>query len=158
MSWSLELRGGDLTIGGTRLGQVTGSNKLVQDLRCGLLEPRGFDDLHPSFGSLIDGGLDESGNQIASIIGISDWQLAATRIDTEIRRVCSDQQRRQIERGKSDRYTYGESTLTNDELLYEVNDIQMTQAQDKMLVNVNITTGQGQNLDITVPFSNPASV
>src|SRR6476661_2816084 len=101
MSWSLALRNGDLAISGRSLGQTTGPSKLVQDLRCALLEPRGFDDLHPTFGSLIDGGQDEFGNQVAPLIGSTNWELAVLRIESEIRRIAADHQRRQLERAKN---------------------------------------------------------
>lgn len=153
MSWSLDLRNGDLVISGARLGQTTGAEKLVQDLRCALLETRGHDDMHPTFGSLIDGGRDDSGAEVVSIIGTNNWPFAVLQIDSEIRRIAGDYQLRQIERGKNDRRTYGESTLTNDELLLEVTNIETVQAQDMLMVNVSLKTAQGQQFQIAVPIN-----
>lgn len=153
MSWSLQLRNGDLALSGNRLGQVTGAPKLVQDLRCAILEPRGTDDAHPKYGSLIDGGRDDKGNEVRSLIGESDWDLIALRIESEIRRIGSDHQQRQIERAKRDRFTYGQSTLVNDELLADIEHIDMFQAQDRLLVSVTVKTGQNQTFTIDVPIS-----
>lgn len=152
MSWSLELRNGDLTISGARLGQTTGSNKLVQDLRCAILEPRGHDDMHPAFGSLIDGGIDEAGREVASIIGTDRWEFAALQIQSEIRRIAALHQARQVERAKADRLTYGESTLTNAELLFQITNIDMVQAQDRLLVTVFVENGQGDEFSLDVPI------
>lgn len=158
MSWSLELRGGDLTLGGAKLGQTTGLNKLVQDLRCALLEPRGFDNLHPSFGSLIDGGIDENGIQVGTIIGGSQWEFAINRIENEIRRVAAFHQQRQAERSKNDRLQYGESTLSNEELLLNISSVSFSQAQDKLMVNVQLQTGQGQEVTISVPVADSSTL
>lgn len=153
MSWSLQLRNGDLALGGAQLGQVTGGAKLVQDLRCAILESRGMDDMHPLFGSLIDGGLDDYGVEQPSIIGTSDWDRIALRVDAEVRRICSEYQRQQLARAREDRYTYGESTLRSDELLLQVNSIQMVQAQDQLMVTVSITTGNGTEKTLDIPVS-----
>lgn len=152
MSWSLQLRNSDLALGGAQLGQVTGQAKLVQDLTCALLERRGTDDMHPGYGSLIDGGLDDFGVEQPSVFGSSDWQRIGLRVESEIRRICSEYQRAQLERARQDRYTYGKSTLSNDELLLQVNQISMYQAQDTLLVTVSITTGNSQQVSIDLPL------
>jgi hypothetical protein len=69
MSWSLRIQNGDLMLDGTNLGRATGSAKLIQDLRCAILEKMGTDDLHPEYGSLLDGGRDESGDVQPGYIG-----------------------------------------------------------------------------------------
>lgn len=158
MSWSLQLRNGDLALGGAQLGQVTGQAKLVQDLRCAILEPRGHDDMHVTYGSLIDGGLDDYGVYQESLIGTNNWERAALRIESEIRRICLNHQRLQLERARQDRYTYGESTLNKDELLLQVADIKMQQAQDQLLVTVSIITGAGGVVDINVPIDSTGSL
>lgn len=153
MSWSLQLQGGDLVVSGARLGQAFGTQKLVQDLRCAILEHQGSDDMHPDFGSLIDGGTDASGNEVASLIGTSRWDFAALRIESEIRRIVANYQRQQAVRARNDRTTYGESTLTNDELLVEVKKIDMTQALDKLFVQITLDTGVGRNITIDIPVT-----
>lgn len=153
MTWSLRLQNGDLSTEGARLGQVTGGQKLVQDLRCALLERRGLDDLHPSFGSLIDGGVDEFGQETPSLIGSVDWERAVTRVEGEIRRIASDHQARQVARAENDRHRYGESTLSNSELLLSVRGVEMTQAQDKLMVRVGLETASGEQFSVDVPIT-----
>lgn len=153
MSWSLQLRNGDLALGGTSFAQTTGGNKLVQDLRCALLEHRGHDDMHISFGSLLDGGMDDFGVQQPSLIGTNDWNRIALRVEAEIRRIAQDHQQKQLERARQDRYTYGESTLSGNELLLQVTDIQMMQAQDALMVSVHLVTGTGQAIVINTPVA-----
>lgn len=154
MSWSLKLRNGDLVTDGAQLAQVTGAGKLVQDLRCAILERRGHDDLHRQFGSLIDGGYDNDGEYVDSIIGEIDIDFAVLQIESDLRRIMTEHQQRQVARSKNDRQKYGQSTLENDELLYSVEDITFTQAQDKIMVNVFIKTGTGTTFDLAVPLQN----
>lgn len=151
MSWSLKLRHGDLVTDGAQLGQVTGAAKLVQDLRCAILERRGHDDMHPSFGSLIDGGYDDNGQWVESMIGEDDIELVVLRVETDLRRLMYEHQNRQVNRSQADRQKYGISTLDKDELLYSVVSVNFQQAQDKLMVNVLIKTGNGQVFDIAVP-------
>ena len=153
MSWSLRLQNGDLSTEGTKLGQVSGGQKLIQDLKCALLERRGLDDMHPSYGSLIDGGRDEFGREVPSLIGSVDWERAGIRVEGEIRRIATEYQARQVRRAENDRYRYGESTLSNSELLLSIQQISMTQAQDKLMVRVLLDTATGEQISIDVPIS-----
>lgn len=153
MSWSLQLQNGDLTINGAKLGQAEGIQKLTQDLRCALLESRGNDDMHPTLGSIIDGGINAAGVQVASVIGSNNWEFAALEVENEIRRIASEYQRKQTERAKNDRLTYGESTLSNDELLLQISSIKMTQSIDRLLVNVTLQNGQNRSFNINIPIN-----
>lgn len=108
--------------------------------------------MHPSFGSLIDGGIDEAGREVASIIGTDRWEFAALQIQSEIRRIAALHQARQTERAKADRLAYGESTLENAELLYQVSNIDMVQAQDRLLVTVTLQNGRGEQFSFDVPI------
>jgi hypothetical protein len=158
MSWSLQIRNGDLSVSGAKLGVVTGGSKLAQDLRCALLTERGSDDLHPTFGSLIDGGRNDAGDWVPSLIGSTDWELIAMRVEAEIRRICLEQQARQVSRSQADRMVYGRSTLSNDELLLQVDRVQMFQAMDSLMVRVSITTGSGQTQTVDVAVSDQAPI
>jgi hypothetical protein len=150
MSWSLELRNGDLTLSGTHLGQVVNGNKLAQDLRCTIIEHRGHDDMHPTFGSVIDGGLDENGRSVESVVGVSDWSYAVLIIQSEIQRIAAEYQQRQLTRANDDRRKFGQSTLSNGELLVSVGNIGYTQAGDTLLVDVTLETGRGDTIQITM--------
>lgn len=110
--------------------------------------------MHPSYGSLIDGGLDDYGVYQPSVIGTNNWERVALKVESEIRRICSEYQRAQLERARQDRYRYGESTLTKDELLLQVSDIKMLQAQDQLLVTVSIITGGNSEVQLDLPLDN----
>src|SRR4051794_27221905 len=99
MSWSLELRGGDLAIGGASYGVVTNQAKLVQDLRCAILERMGTDPDHPGYGSLIDGGR-LNGVEQESVIATDDWDVAVLTVEGEIRRIVDLYQKMQIARSE----------------------------------------------------------
>lgn len=142
MSWSLQLRHGDLALNGNSLGTVRDGNKLVQDLTCDLLEPMGTDDAHPTFGSLIDGGV-QNGVYQSGVIGRQNNDLSATFVRSEVSRVCSDYQQSQIARNNNDATTYGKPTITAGETLVSVEHIDLQASQDKLLVNVALQTGVG---------------
>lgn len=152
MSWSLAITNGDLSIGSNGLNVVTGGAKLTQDLACDILEPMGNDPLHPTFGSVIDGGTDVNGNAIPGVIGAANDPSAATFVGAEIQRICRAYQASQIARNQADVATYGKSTLTADEALLSINSITITQAQVAMMVACNLQTGVG-SLPLNVPIS-----
>ena len=151
MSWSLQLRKGDLVIGGTSFGTVTGQQKLVQDLRCAILERMGTDEDHPWFGSLIDGGR-LNGVEQSSLIASDDWGAAILSIEAEIRRIVDDYQKRQIVRTERDRTSYGTPTLTPGELLMGIAEMQFFQAQDNLLCRVTLITGADAQVTVNVPL------
>jgi hypothetical protein len=153
MSWSLQIRNGDLALNGASLGQVTGTQKLVQDLRCAILEPRGHDDLHPTFGSLIDGGIDDSGREATSLVASSNAEYVAMRVSAEVRRIATEHQARQLARSQNDRYIYGKTTLDNSELLVNITSINFTQVQDSLFAQVELQVGSGPAITIDIPLA-----
>lgn len=153
MSWSLKLRNGDLALGGASLGVVNNEQKLVQDLRCWLLEPQGSDSVHPDFGSTLDGGY-VNGQWVDGIIGDSDIERVRSKILTEISRVTSQHQARQVTRARADRARYGASTLTANELLREVTNIEIHQIQDTLLVRVTLALGERETT-LDIPIAGP---
>lgn len=153
MSWSLALRNGDLVLGGTQLAAVAGTAKLVQDLRCAILEPMGTDDLHPAFGSLIDGGRRPDGTAVSSPLGGSDWKLIAMNIEAELRRILDNHRSRQLGRARSDQFTYGRPTLSPGELLISVNNIEMISVQDTLVCRVTLGVGDGTDRTLNIPLT-----
>lgn len=151
MTWSLQLRGGDLVIDGTSFGTVSAQNKLVQDLRCAILERMGTDEDHPWFGSLIDGGR-LNGAEQPSIIATDDWDAAVLAVESEIRRLVDEYQKRQIVRTERDRTNYGKPTIVPGELLMGVGNIQFFQAQDNLLCRVTLITGADDEITVNVPL------
>jgi hypothetical protein len=152
MSWSLAITNGDLSFGSAGLNVVTGASKLTQDLACDILEPMGTDPLHPSFGSVIDGGVDTNGNYIQGVIGQINDSATGTAVGNEVSRICENYQTQQIARNQADVATYAKSTLTADEALLAVLNIQVEQIQDQALVTATLQTGAG-GLPLTLPFS-----
>jgi hypothetical protein len=152
MSWSLQLRNGDLALGQARYGTVTGHTKLTQDLRCHLLERMGTDPTHPSFGSTLDGGRLEDGTEIPSLIGRMDFNRVILEVEAEIRRIERAHQDRQLARIESDKFTYGRPTLLPSEILVAVSDIQFAQVADTLMVRVTLQTGNEteQTIDVAV--------
>ena len=167
MSWSLEVRrtrdengylrpGGDLVLTGSSLSTVSNEQKLVQDLSHWLLEHMGQDPLHPSYGSIIDGGVDASGKPIDSVIGKTNIRLVRMEIEAEIRRVAAAYQRMQVDRATRDRNRYNKSTLTGGEILAAVTVINFTQNADSLWVNVVIKSAR--NTEATLNLQLPAVI
>lgn len=152
MSWSLQLNNGDLSYGTNGFDTVAGSAKLVQDLRCALLEPMGNDPLHPTLGSVIDGGVDSQGNTVPGVIGAGNNSSSATFVSAEVQRVCRNHQAHQIARNQTDVATYGKSTLTADEALLSVVNVSTQAVEDQLMVIATLRTGVG-DLPLIVPFS-----
>lgn len=153
MSWSLHLKNGDLALGEARYGAVTGPAKLVQDLRCALLERIGTDPQHPSFGSSLDGGRLPDGTELPSLIGRKDWARVIVEVESEIRRIERNHQARQVSRIEADKFTYGRPTLTPSEILVAIDGIDAVQVGDTLLVRVSLQTGGDQNYVIDIPVS-----
>lgn len=153
MSWSFNITGGDLILGGPGgFSTLSGTDKLLQDLRCRLLEPLGTDPMHPDFGSSLDGGIDTSGAQIVSHIGSTLTPEVALEVEAEVIRCLQSHQQTQIARLREEQQTYGGKTyLTNEELLYQIISVDSVQIQDTLVVRVVLQTGSGQTINITQP-------
>lgn len=152
MSWSLQLQNGDLALSGASLATVTDTNKLTQDLRCALVEHMGDDDMHPTYGSLIDGGVTPSGQVIPSVIGMTDVQEVATTIQSEIQRIAAAYQAQQLNRAKDDQVTYNRVSLTPAEVLLSVSDISFIQETDSLLVTITLSTAAGEDITVALPI------
>lgn len=154
MSYSLQIRSGDLNPSGGSVAVVKGVQKLVQDLRCALLEPRGSDPQHPDYGSLLNGGIDEQGRTNPGVIGSTISAETMLGIEAEIRRVLTAYQIDQQSRLYEELNSYGgQTTLTPDELLYTLDAIDTTQVNDVVVVSVKISTGTGQQFEIIRPVA-----
>lgn len=164
MSWSLQVRrtrdengrlvpGGDLVLNGTSMSTVTNEQKLVQDLSHWILERMGHDPLHPNYGSLLDGGVDQTGKEIESVIGKGNYGLIRMEIEAEIRRIAAAYQRMQIDRATRDRNRYNKSTLTSGEILAAVTSITFAQNADALTVRVTIQSARSNQatLNLALP-------
>lgn len=150
MTWSIQVANGDISYGSNGLNTVGGGAKLVQDLGCCILEPMGTDPLHPSFGSIIDGGVDANGTPQQGVIGGPNNNITASFVSAEIQRICQNYQIQQVARNNADLATYGKSTLTADECLLSVESVDIQLVQDAMLVSAALSTGGGSTSLVTL--------
>jgi hypothetical protein len=148
MTWSLQTRNGDLTLGDAHYGTVTGEAKLVQDLRAYFLEKMGTDNMHPGFGSLMDGGTRPDGTVIPGVIGLPNKELAELEIDSEIRRLFGNYQARQLARAKDDRLSYGKTTLHRGEVALAIQEIKYEAVEDSLTVTITVETARDSTIDI----------
>jgi len=153
MTWSFDIRNGDLSLGGPGgIATVTGKQKLLQDLRCRLLEPIGTDPVNPTYGSNLDGGIDSIGNQVVSHIGGLLSAAAIMEIEAEVIRCLQTHQKQQIDRIKREQDLYaGNTYFASSEILYQINSVEPTQIGSTLLVKVSIRTADGQSLQIVQP-------
>ena len=73
---TLALDHGDLVVGSTGYAMIDGVPKVLQDVRCALLEPLGNDRFHPGFGSSLD-----------SFVGSMQDEMVISEVQGEVRRV-----------------------------------------------------------------------
>jgi len=155
MSWSLYVRNGDLSLSGPGgFAIVTGSQKLVQDLKHWILENRGSDPFHPEYGSTLDGGMLPDGTLVPTSIGeVVDRERLMT-IESEVRRILIAYQEQQQDRLQREASLYdGKNTFAPGEIRYEVDSVEVEQIADKVVVFVTITTDTGQTIPMGVPVS-----
>ncbi len=149
MSFSLELKNGDLGLSGTSLGTVTNAAKLQQDLVSAILTPLGFEELHPQFGSILENDLI---NPEVQIIGSRDFSHAAALVRSELIRLCQNYQAQQIARNEDDGMKFGKPTLTPGEILLSVRGVTFTQAQDHLLCTLKLEIGN-DSIELNIPVS-----
>lgn len=150
MSWSLQLRNGDLAHDRGRYAVVQGPNKIAQDLRVWILTRYGADEAHPTFGSTIDGGV-EGDQELASVLDLNNPNIAATVIRAELQRWATGYKQQQLARIQSDVQTYGSSSLRKDEILEDLSEITFSQVQDTLFVQVTIKPAVAQEVTLNVP-------
>lgn len=157
MTWSLRIRNGDFVVDSARLETVTAQQKLLQDFRCALLEQMGTDNLHPDYGSLIDGGITSDGRVVSGIIGETDIDEVTLIIQSEVARISRYMQRAQLARAKTDRLTYGRATMVPQEVLLSLNGLNFNQFEDELKVTISITAANNETFDISLSLNqNPS--
>jgi hypothetical protein len=152
MSWSLQIRNGDLFHHDGHYATVQGPVKLVQDIRHAILERFGTDEFHPEHGSVIDGGVRSDGTEVPSLIGMTDVNLVTLNIESEIRRIEYNIQARQKERLENDNYVYGRTTLRKDEVLASISNIRFEQVGDSLFVTLTVKPLSGRPEILTLPI------
>ncbi len=152
MSWSFHIKNGDLNLSGPGgFAVVTGTQKLIQDIKNWLLEPRGTDPINPGFGSILDGGSLPDGSQSDSMLGtVSRESLIG--IESEIRRILSAYQQQQLLRLQRETIQLdGKNTFAAGEILASVNEVTVDQIGDIAVARIFITTQSGQPLSFSQP-------
>jgi len=149
MSFSLELKNGDLGLSGTSLGTVVDAAKLQQDIASAILTPLGFEELHPEFGSILEEDLI---NPEVTIIGSRDFSHAAALVRSELTRICQNYQAQQIARNESDAVRFGKPTLTPGEILLQVLGVKFVQAEDHLMCTLQLEIGN-DSIELNIPVS-----
>jgi hypothetical protein len=154
MTYSLNIRNGDLNLGGPKgVATVTGVEKLLQDLRQRLLEPVGTDPMNPDFGSSLDGGISVDGVEIITNIGGQFTGETKANIEAEILRCLQAHQQMQAARIRQQQDRYGGKTFfTEREILYRIDSIDSQQMVDTLVVKVVMTTAAGTQFSIVQPL------
>lgn len=149
MSFSLELKNGDLGLSGTSLGTVVNAAKLQQDLTCAILTPLGFEELHPEFGSILEEDLIDPET---TVIGTKNFEHAAAVVRSELLRICQNYQAQQIARNEDDAIKFGKPTLIPGEVLLRVVSVNFISAEDHLLCTLTLEIGN-DTLEVSIPVS-----
>lgn len=152
MSWSLQLRHGDFALSSASYGTVTSKAKLVQDLRCHILERMGTDPSHPGYGSLLDGGVTPEGEVVNGVIGENRSRLVETQVQADLLRIVREHQAKQLARAKQDKLTTGRPTQVPGEILYSLDGIDVYQELDVLFVTLRIRTATGEESTLDFNF------
>lgn len=127
MSYSFKLVNGDLSVTGSTMDIVQGTDKLGQDIDLWLREQYQIDRFHPTFGSVLD-------YFIGGIVSVS----TQVEIQSEIIRVLTNYQTVQLAAFKANPSKFATNELLN---TFSVTNIQAS--YDKILVTVSFTTVAG---------------
>lgn len=138
MSFSLQVSGGDLVVNGSTMGYVHGASKLRQQLVLWLFEAYGIDPMHPQYGSLLQ-------DYVGTVLTYSTQAL----LYSEIMRVLDNYQRLQYQEFKKTPQIFSMS-----ELLWSINDVQVSSSYDTVSAQVAVSNGQNQTVQFNVNQTN----
>lgn len=143
---NFKLSNGDLVLGrSNRLEIVFDLDKLIQDLKCWLLEPFGTGFLTPNFGSF----LDYSGPQ--GIVGRPIGSETEMELKAEIDRILSLYQAAQQEKIKLARYNNNLNNFSRKEILNRVKNIDIRVSDyrnDTYIVDITLETASGVEINL----------
>lgn len=125
MSYSFAVSEKDITLKGSNIGLVYGRNKLIQDLTLWLTERYRSDRFHSNYGSTLDGFIGE----------VMD-PMTASEVEAEVHRVLQNYQMIQYRRMQED-----PTTLSPEEVLVDVEDVNAKIDYDSVVVVISIVTG-----------------
>lgn len=125
MSYSFAVAEKDIQLKGSHVGLVYGRSKLIQDLSLWLTERYRSDRFHSNYGSILDGFIGE----------VMD-PMTAHEVEAEVLRVLQNYQAVQYRRMQED-----PTSLSPEEVLIEVEDVNAKVDFDSVVVVVSILTG-----------------
>lgn len=130
---TLRLSGGDLVLTGRVFAEVTGTNKVTQDLRGALAEPLGNDRFHPGWGSTLD-------EHVASLADAE----TEFEVQAEVNRVISNYASVQRDKVEADIYSDSGTRFSTDEILASIGGVNTTLTGDRINVDIRLTTASGE--------------
>jgi hypothetical protein len=144
MTYSLRIFNGDLVKGqSNNLDLVWGSDKVVQDLMCWIREPYGTDPVNPDLGTLIQNGEDKTTFSVNRNFQ-GNYSNYENLVVSEIQRVISDYQQRQLSKAKLEMSLYGDIvTFESDELINNFK-VSYTKSYDTMYILINLYAGNNE--------------
>ena len=125
MSYSFMVAEQDIKLKGSHVGLVYGRDKLIQDLTLWLTERYRSDRFHSNYGSILDGFIGE----------VMD-PMTASEVEAEVYRVLQNYQMVQYRRMQDD-----PTSLSPEEVLVEVEDVNAKVDFDSVVVVISIVTG-----------------
>lgn len=155
MTWSFHLKNGDLNFAGPGgFATVTGQQKLIQDIKDWLLEPRGTDPMHPDYGSTLNGGVMPDGTLVDSVVGQPITGETLLDIESEVRRVLAAYQQQQQSRLTDEAAKYaGKNTFSAGEILAQVLAVNLQQQADTVFVQIVLQTADGSQVSFVQPVA-----
>lgn len=153
MSYSLDIRTGDLALDGPGgMSVVNGHDKLIQDLKCWMLEQVGNDPMHPELGSALDGGILPDGTIIETTIGNIITKKAVLDLENEVRRVIGLYQQNQLSKIRSEQMLYGGIYhLDPSEILLGIANVQVIQTGATLVASITIRTADNVLIPLALP-------
>lgn len=125
MSYSFAVAEKDIQLKGSHVGLVYGRPKLIQDMTLWLTERYRSDRFHSNYGSVLD-----------SFIGDVMDRMTAHEVEAEVYRVLQNYQTVQYRRMQDD-----PTSLSPEEVLVEVEDVNAKVDFDSVVVVISIVTG-----------------
>lgn len=143
MSKSLSIATGDLSVTGRHYDTVTGKDKLIQDLRCALIEQVGTDPATPEFGSQFE--TDDYLGQVFS-------ETLADQARIDVMTIIQSYQQAQLTKIQQETVQYnGKNTFDADEVIETIDSIDSVFSGDTLVIRVLLTTIGGTEVKIDVP-------
>lgn len=143
MSKSLSIASGDLSVTGRHYDTVSGKDKLIQDLRCALIEQVGTDPATPEFGSRFE--TDDYLGQIYS-------ETLAESAVIDVMTILQTYQQAQLTKIQQETVIYnGLNTFDAEEVIDTIDSVDSVFSGDTLVVRVQLTTIAGNQVKIDVP-------